>query len=224
MLVHLFEYLKKTYDLPGAGLFQYISFRAGVAVILSLVISLITGRRIINWLRALQIGETVRDLGLAGQVSKAGTPTMGGIIIVAATLIPCLLLARLDNVYILLMLFSTVWMFAIGFLDDYIKVFKKDKEGLKGRFKIAGQVGLGLIVGLTMLLNDEVVVRMDGATAQQHGYAVMDSVVVKVREGDRFVDKRLYHVKAPITNVPFFKKNELDYSRFLWFLDDNARR
>lgn len=224
MLVHLFEYLKKTYDLPGAGLFQYISFRAGVAMILSLLISLIIGKYIINWLRSLQIGETVRDLGLAGQTSKAGTPTMGGIIIVAATLIPCLLLARLDNVYILLMLFSTIWMFAIGFLDDYIKVFKKDKKGLKGRFKIAGQVGLGLIVGLTMLLSDEVVVRMDGATAQQNGYTVVDSVIVKVREGDCFVDKRLYHVKAPITNVPFFKNNELDYSRFLWFLGDNTRR
>jgi len=223
MLVHLFEYLKKTYDLPGAGLFQYISFRAGVAMILSLLISLVIGRRIIEWLRSLQIGETVRDLGLAGQTSKAGTPTMGGIIIIAATLVPCLLLARLDNVYILLMLFSTVWMFAIGFIDDYIKVFKKDKKGLKGVFKIAGQVGLGLIVGMTMLVNDEVVVRMEPKVAISNGYEVMDSVRVQVREGDRFVDHKLYYVKAPITNVPFIKNNELDYSRFLWFLGDNAR-
>ncbi len=223
MLVHLFEYLKKTYDLPGAGLFQYISFRAGVAMILSLLISLVIGRRIIDWLRSLQIGETVRDLGLAGQTSKAGTPTMGGIIIVAATLVPCLLLARLDNVYILLMLFSTVWLFAIGFIDDYIKVFKKDKKGLKGIFKIAGQVGLGLIVGITMLVNDEVVVRMEPQVAVANGYEVMDSVTVKVREGDRFVDHKLYYAKAPITNVPFMKNNELDYSRFLWFLGDNAR-
>lgn len=222
MLVHLFEYLKKTYDLPGAGLFQYISFRAGVAMILSLIISLIIGRRIIDWLRSLQIGETVRELGLAGQTSKAGTPTMGGIIIVAATMIPCLLLARLDNVYILLMLFSTVWMFAIGFLDDYIKVFKKDKEGLKGRFKIAGQVGLGLIVGITMLVNDEVVVRMEPSVATANGYEITETQLIKDNSAPNTY-KLWAYVKAPITNVPFFKNNELDYSRFLWFLGDNAR-
>ena len=222
MLYYLFDYLKNAYDLPGAGLFQYISFRAGLGVILSLVISIIIGKHIINWLRSMQIGETVRDLGLAGQTSKAGTPTMGGIIIVAATMIPCLLLARLDNVYILLMLFCTVWMFAIGFIDDYIKVFKKDKQGLKGVFKIAGQVGLGLIVGVTMLLNDEVVVRMDPKAAEQHGYEVMESLFVKDRtEADTY--KEIVYVKAPITNVPFFKNNELDYSRLMWFLGDNAR-
>ncbi len=222
MLVHLFEYLKDHYDLPGAGLFKFISFRAGLAMLLSLLISMIIGKRIIDWLRMSQIGETVRDLGLAGQTSKAGTPTMGGIIIVAATLIPCLLLARLDNVYILLMLFSTVWMFAIGFLDDYIKVFKKDKEGLKGRFKILGQVGLGLIVGITMLVNDEVVVRMEPEVAAQKGYKVMESLYVKDASVPNTY-KEMVYVKAPITNVPFFKNNELDYSRFLWFLGDNAR-
>ena len=132
MLYHLFEFLRKNYDLPVAGLFQFISFRAGLAMILSLLISLVIGKYIINWLRSLQIGETVRTLGLQGENLKAGTPTMGGIIIIAATLIPCLLLARLDNVYILLMLFSTIWMATIGFVDDYIKVFKKDKKGLKG--------------------------------------------------------------------------------------------
>jgi phospho-N-acetylmuramoyl-pentapeptide-transferase len=222
MLTHLFEYLKEHYDLPGAGLFKFISFRAGIAMLLSLLISLVIGRHIIDWLRKAQIGETVRDLGLAGQTSKAGTPTMGGIIIVAATLIPCLLMARLDNVYILLMLFSTVWMFAIGFIDDYIKVFKKDKEGLKGRFKIMGQVGLGLIVGITMLVNDEVVVRMDPEVAEQKGYTVMESLYVKdLTEPNTY--KAMVYVKAPITNVPFFKNNELDYSRFLWFLGDNAR-
>ncbi len=222
MLTHLFEYLKEHYDLPGAGLFKFISFRAGIAMLLSLLISLVIGKRIIDWLRKAQIGETVRDLGLAGQTSKAGTPTMGGIIIVAATLIPCLLMARLDNVYILLMLFSTVWMFAIGFIDDYIKVFKKDKEGLKGRFKIMGQVGLGLIVGITMLVNDEVVVRMDPEVAKQKGYTVMESLYVKdLTEPNTY--KEMVYVKAPITNVPFFKNNELDYSRFLWFLGDNAR-
>jgi len=222
MLVHLFEYLKEHYDLPGAGLFKFISFRAGVAMLLSLLISMIIGRRIIDWLRKSQIGETVRDLGLAGQTSKAGTPTMGGIIIVAATMIPCLLLARLDNVYILLMLFSTVWMFGIGFLDDYIKVFKKDKEGLKGKFKIMGQVGLGLIVGITMLVNDEVVVRMEPEVAAQKGYKVMETLFVKDPATPNTY-KEMVYVKAPITNVPFFKNNELDYSRFLWFLGDNAR-
>ena len=222
MLVHLFEYLKEHYDLPGAGLFKFISFRAGVAMLLSLLISMIIGKHIINWLRKSQIGETVRDLGLAGQTSKAGTPTMGGIIIVAATIIPCLLMARLDNVYILLMLFSTIWMFAIGFLDDYIKVFKKDKQGLKGQFKIMGQVGLGLIVGITMLMNEEVVVRMEPEVAAQNGYEVTETLFVK----DPIVPntyKEMVYVKAPITNVPFLKNNELDYSRFLWFLGDNAR-
>ncbi|MFN0033413.1 MAG: phospho-N-acetylmuramoyl-pentapeptide-transferase [Saprospiraceae bacterium] len=222
MLTYLFEYLKEHYDLPGAGLFKFISFRAGVGMILSLLISMIIGKRIIDWLRKAQIGETVRDLGLAGQTSKAGTPTMGGIIIVAATLIPCLLMARLDNVYILLMLFCTVWMFAIGFLDDYIKVFKKDKAGLKGRFKILGQVGLGLIVGFTMLMNDEVVVRMEPEVAAQKGYEVTETLFVKDPSAPNTY-KEMVYVKAPITNVPFFKNNELDYSRFLWFLGDNAR-
>ncbi|MBX2889562.1 MAG: phospho-N-acetylmuramoyl-pentapeptide-transferase [Saprospiraceae bacterium] len=222
MLYYLFDYLDREFDLPGAGLFQYISFRAGMALILSLVISIIIGKHIINWLRSMQIGETVRELGLAGQTSKAGTPTMGGIIIVAATLIPCLLLAQLDNIYILLMLVSTVWMFTIGFLDDYIKVFKKDKEGLKGKFKIAGQVGLGLIVGITMLVNDEVVVRMDPSLATQRGYEVTQSLFVKDKEKPNTY-KEVVYVKAPITNVPFFKDNELDYSRILWFLGDNAR-
>lgn len=222
MLYYLFEYLKKTYDLPGAGLFQFISFRAGVAMVLSLLISMIIGKRIIKWLQTLQIGETVRDLGLAGQVSKAGTPTMGGIIIIAATLIPCLLMARLDNPYIILMIFSTLWMFAIGFVDDYIKVFKKDKKGLKGIFKVMGQVGLGLIVGVTMLLSEEVVVRMEPQAAEAGGYRVMETLFVKDNTTPNTY-KEMVYVKAPITNVPFFKNNELDYSRLLWFLGDNAR-
>lgn len=219
MLYEFFKWLENTWDLPGAGVFQYISFRAGAAIILSLIISLIIGKRIIDGLRRLQIGETVRDLGLQGENLKAGTPTMGGVIIIAATLIPCLLLARLDNVYILLMLFATIWMAAIGFLDDYIKVFKKDKKGLKGIFKILGQVGLGLIVGVTMLVSDEVVVRMEPEQAALHGYEVKK--VVFVKDGENTY-KELVHVKAPITNVPFFKNNELDYSRVLWFLGDNA--
>jgi phospho-N-acetylmuramoyl-pentapeptide-transferase len=221
MLYHLFEYLRKHYDLPGAGLFQFISFRAGLAMILSLLISLVIGKYIINWLRSLQIGETVRNLGLQGENLKAGTPTMGGIIIIAATLIPCLLLARLDNVYILLMLFSTIWMATIGFVDDYIKVFKKDKKGLKGIFKVMGQVGLGLIVGITLLVSDEVVVRMEPEVAAQRGYEVMRTVFVKDSEAPNTY-RELVHVKAAITNVPFFKNNELDYSKILWFLGDNA--
>ncbi len=223
MLYHLFDYLQKHYDLPGAGLFQFISFRAGVAMLLSLLISLVIGKYIIRWLQRMQIGESIRDLGLQGQNLKAGTPTMGGIIIIAATIVPCLLMARLDNVYILLMLFSTIWMAAIGFVDDYIKVFKKDKKGLKGIFKIMGQVGLGLIVGITMLVNDEMVVRMDPETAAQNNYEVVNSVFIADRaSAEKNAFKELVHVKAPITNVPFFKNNELDYSRVLWFMGDNA--
>jgi phospho-N-acetylmuramoyl-pentapeptide-transferase len=225
MLVHLIEYLKDAIDFPGAGLFKYISFRAGLALVLSLVISLLVGRRIIARLRKLQIGETIRDLGLKGENLKAGTPTMGGIIIILATLVPCLLLARLDNIYIQLMLFSTVWMATIGFVDDYIKVFKKDKEGLKGRFKIAGQVGLGLIVGVTLLVSDDVVVRMEPEVAAANGFRVTDTVQVKVwnKQTDKIEEKPYVYAKAPITNVPFLKNNELDYSRILWFLGDNAR-
>ena len=218
MLYHLFEYLNKHFDLPGAGMFHYISFRAGLAVILSLVISMVIGRSIIQWLRSLQIGETVRNLGLHGENLKAGTPTMGGIIILAATLIPCLLLARLDNTYILLMLFCTIWMATIGFIDDYIKVFKKDKAGLKARFKVMGQVGLGLIVGFTMLISEEVVVRVTPEFAAANGYKVTNMVLVKGEAGY----KEMAYVKAPITNVPFLKNNELDYSKILWFLGDNA--
>jgi phospho-N-acetylmuramoyl-pentapeptide-transferase len=220
MLYHLFEYLRKHYDGPGLGLFQYISFRAGLAMVLSLLISLVIGKRIINKLRSLQIGETIRDLGLKGENLKAGTPTMGGIIIIAATIIPCLLLARLDNVYIILMLVATVWMAAIGFVDDYIKVFKKDKKGLKGIFKILGQVGLGLIVGITMLVNHDVVVRLKPEVARQFHYQKITEVMVPDRVTGKHVE--MWHVKAPITNVPFFKNNELDYSRVLWFLGDNA--
>ncbi len=222
MLVHLFEYLQQHYDLPGAGLFRYISFRAGAAMLLALLFSMIIGKQIIEKLRKLQIGETVRDLGLSGQNIKAGTPTMGGIILVAATLLPVLLFARLNNVYIILMIVSTVWMFIIGFIDDYIKVFKKDKEGLKGRFKIMGQIGLGLIVGITMLVNDHVVVRMSPQVAEEHGYVVTDTILVK-NPGSEQTFTTMVYAKAPITNVPFVKNNELDYSRLLWFLGDNAR-
>jgi phospho-N-acetylmuramoyl-pentapeptide-transferase len=217
MLYQLFEFLEKQYDLPGAGLFQYISFRAGLAIVLSLVISILMGGRIINFLRKLQIGETVRDLGLAGEKQKSGTPTMGGVIIILATVIPCLLLARLDNIYIILMLFSMVWLSAIGFADDYIKVFKKDKQGLKGIFKIAGQIGLGLIVGITMLVNDEIVVRVSSDVAQENGYEIVSTpkLSLDTQVGD-------VNAKAAITNVPFMKNNELDYAKVLSFLGDKS--
>ena len=159
MLYYLFQYLESMFDIPGARLFSYITFRSVAAFILSLFIATIIGRRIINRLQIRQIGELVRDLGLEGQMAKKGTPTMGGIIIIIAILVPCLLVGRLGNIYMILMLVTTVWLGAIGFLDDYIKVFKKDKEGLHGRFKIVGQVGLGLIVGLTLYLSPEVVIR-----------------------------------------------------------------
>ena len=175
MLYYLFQYLESSFDFPGARLFSYISFRSGGAFILALFIATIIGRRIINKLQILQIGELVRDLGLEGQMSKKGTPTMGGIIIIIAILIPCLLVGRLGNIYMILMLITTVWLGAIGFLDDYIKVFKKDKEGLHGRFKIVGQVGLGLIVGLTLFLSPDVVIR-ENVAVQTPG---ADTEVVK---------------------------------------------
>ena len=159
MLYYLFTYLDKHFDFPGAGVFQYITFRTTMAVIVSLVISLLMGKTLIAYLHRKQVGETIRDLGLDGQKEKQGTPTMGGLIILAAILIPTLLFAKLNNVYIILMIITTVWMGAIGFIDDYIKVFKKNKEGLAGRFKIVGQVGLGLIVGYTMFFHPSIVVK-----------------------------------------------------------------
>jgi phospho-N-acetylmuramoyl-pentapeptide-transferase len=161
MLYYLFEYLQNAYDFPGAGLFQYISFRAAMAIISSLLVSLVFGGKIINIIRNKQIGEQVRELGLSGEESKKGTPTMGGLIILAAILIPTLLFAKLDNIYIIIMIISTLWLGAIGFIDDYIKVYKKDKEGLAGKFKILGQVGIGLIVGLVMVFHGDIVVKED---------------------------------------------------------------
>jgi len=219
MLYYLFEFLENQYDVPGAGLFRYISFRAGSAIILSLMISLLLGGRIIRYLQRMQVGETVRDLGLEGQIQKSGTPTMGGVIIILATLVPCLLLARLDNIYVLLMITVTVWMAMIGGADDYIKVFLKDKRGLKGRFKVIGQVIIGLLVGLVMLYHQDVVVRMDVGEALSRGAQVMETVKsVDVRG----VTKEMVYVKTTLTNVPFLKDNNLDYSNMLNFLGDNA--
>ncbi len=200
-------------------LFEYLTFRAALAIILSLIISMLFGGRIIKFLQKLQVGETVRDLGLAGQKEKEGTPTMGGIIIIMAIIIPCLLVAKLDNVYILLMLLSTTWMGIIGFVDDYIKVFKKDKKGLSGKFKILGQVVLGLLVAVTMLMSQEVVVRMEYSEADKLGYKneIVNQFQSKVT-GDTMVD-----VKTTLTNVPFIKAKFWDYSKLLPFLKGNAK-
>ena len=210
MLYYLFQYLESTFDIPGARLFSYISFRSGVAFILSLFIATIIGRRIINKLQLLQIGEIVRDLGLEGQMSKKGTPTMGGIIIIIAILIPCLLVGRLGNIYMILMLVTTVWLGVIGFLDDYIKVFKKDKEGLHGRFKIVGQVSLGLIVGLTLFLSPDVVIR-ENVAVQTPG------------ETTEVVKYEAENIKSTQTTIPFFKNNNLDYADLVPFLGEHAQ-
>src|SRR6188768_3766927 len=159
MLYYLFDYLDKHFNIPGAGVFQYISFRAGMAAFFSLMITIFFGKKLISFLRKKQVGEDIRDLGLEGQIQKKGTPTMGGIIIITAILVPTLLFAKLDNVYVILLIVTTVWLGMIGFLDDYIKVFRKNKEGLAGRFKIIGQVTIGIVVGLTLYFNDNVIVR-----------------------------------------------------------------
>ena len=207
MLYYIFKYLDEAYNLPGAGLFQYITFRSGIAVILSLLISTIYGKRIINYLRNKQVGETVRELGLDGQVQKAGTPTMGGIIIILATLVPVLLLAKLDNIYIILLLVTTIWMGSIGFLDDYIKVFKKDKEGLKGRFKVIGQIGLGIIVGVTLYFHPNVTIKED--------------VVLKKQGIETIIKTTSPEVKSMETTIPFMKNNTFDYSELLSFMGDD---
>jgi len=212
MLYYLLEYLEKYYDFPGSGLYKYLSFRAGLALMLSLLISTIYGKRIIRLLQRKQIGETVRDLGLTGQNEKAGTPTMGGIIIILATLIPVLLLAKLDNVYTLLLLITTVWMGAIGFIDDYIKTFRKNKDGLKGRFKILGQIGLGIIVGATLYFNDNVTIK-----SEKTGIGRTRTEVVAEKATENFVPE----VKSTKTTIPFVKNNEFDYADLIAWAGDN---
>lgn len=221
MLYYLFEYLDKEFDLPGAGLFKYLSFRTGVGILLSLIISLLLGNRIIRSLKRMQIGETVRDLGLEGQMQKQGTPTMGGLIILLAILVPCLLLARLDNVYIIIMLLTTVWMGAIGFIDDYIKIFRKNKQGLKAKFKLFGQIALGLIIGLTMLLHHDVVVRLTPEEAAQNNYRVISHVKIQDQSLDG-QERDMVYAKSTMTNVPFFKENLFDYKTLLSWMGDKA--
>ena len=203
MLYYLFEYLHKVLNVPGTGVFQYITFRSALALILSLLISTIFGKRIINFLRNQQVGETVRELGLAGQTQKAGTPTMGGLIIIIATLIPVVLLTKLNNIYIILLIVTTLWMGTIGFIDDYIKIFKKDKEGLKGIFKVIGQVGLGLIVGSVLYLHPGVTVRKD----------VKDKV--SLTQTENVIPQAPIEEKSTATTIPFFKNNEFDYAELL---------
>jgi len=208
MLYHLFDFADIAYDIPGTGVFRYISFRAGMSALLSLIITISFGHHIINWIRKKQIGESIRDLGLEGQVAKKGTPTMGGLMLIAAIIIPTILFANIYNVYIILLLISTIWLGTIGFIDDYIKVFKKNKEGLAGKFKIIGQIGIGIIVGATLFFNDNVVVR-----EFQTPVSIEEGVV----ETPAFRD-----IKTAKTTIPFVKGNELNYENLLGFLGEEA--
>ncbi|RZS94683.1 phospho-N-acetylmuramoyl-pentapeptide-transferase [Cecembia calidifontis] len=207
MLYPIFEYLDKVLDIPGTGVFRYISFRAGMAALLSLIITITFGKNIIEWIRKKQIGETVRDLGLAGQAEKKGTPTMGGLMMIAGIIVPTLLFANVNNVYIILLLITTVWLGGIGFLDDYIKVFRKNKEGLAGRFKIVGQVTVGIIVGATLYFHEGVVVRE---------FTNPISIEEGVVETPAYKD-----VKVAKTTIPFLKNNELNYENFFGFLGED---
>ncbi|MBK9109003.1 MAG: phospho-N-acetylmuramoyl-pentapeptide-transferase [Saprospiraceae bacterium] len=220
MLYYLFQFTEKILHLPGGRLFQYISFRAALAILLSLVISMIFGSAIIRKLKNLQIGETVRDLGLTGQKEKEGTPTMGGIIIILAIIIPTLLLTRLDNVYIQLVLFTTVWMGLIGFADDYIKVFLKDKQGLKAAFKIAGQIVCGLVIAVVMLYHEKVLVRMPKAEALKQQYMIVEEFTSY--DPVKNLTTEFVYVKTQLTNVPFLKGNRFDYYWIVEFFGDNA--
>lgn len=209
MLYYLFEYFDKSLNIPGTGVFQYITFRSGLAVLLSLMISTIYGKRIINFLRNQQVGETVRELGLEGQTQKAGTPTMGGLIIIIATLIPVLLLAKLNNIYIVLLVVTTLWMGTIGFVDDYIKIFKKDKQGLKGIFKVIGQVGLGLVVGWVLYFHPGVTVRKD-----------IGKATYSFNQTENVITQAPVEEKSTATTIPFFKNNEFDYAEILKWAGD----
>ncbi|PQB03681.1 phospho-N-acetylmuramoyl-pentapeptide-transferase [Aureitalea marina] len=213
MLYYLFEYLDKAYDLPGAGLFQYITFRAAMSVILSLTIATVYGKKIISYLQRKQVGETIRDLGLEGQQQKAGTPTMGGIIIILATIVPVLLFAKLENIYVILLIVTTLWMGTIGFIDDYIKKFKQDKAGLPGKFKVVGQVGLGVIVGATMYFHP-------GVTVQRQK---SDTVQVEQTENLTSKDKFYPEEKTLLTTIPFVKDNEINYEKLVTWAGEEYR-
>jgi phospho-N-acetylmuramoyl-pentapeptide-transferase len=221
MLYYLFRYLD-TLDFPGAGVFNYLSFRSAAAVITSLIIAMLIGKRIIKALQRKQIGETIRDLDLEGQYRKQGTPSMGGIIIIASILVPVLLFARLDNIYIILMIITTIWIGMIGFLDDYIKIFKKNKEGLAGRFKIIGQVTLGLIVAVTLYLSDDVVVRVNVTAPSNVTVTAMD--VSREEAGELVAESTAVNVKSTKTTIPFVKNNEFDYSWLVPFAKGKTKQ
>jgi len=215
MIYYLFEYLEKM-NFQGAGVFQYISFRVAASIILSLIISLVFGKRIIGALTRMQIGETIRDLGLEGEKQKKGTPTMGGIIIIASILIPTLLFCQIHNVYILLLILTTVWLGIVGFIDDYIKVIKKDKEGLSGRLKVVGQFGLGIIVGLTMYYNSNVNIVRETTDGLNPKYSVADKVRGEFPRKDSL--RTFVKVRSAVTTIPFAKKHELSYAKIAsWF-------
>lgn len=218
MFYHLFDYLQQ-FDFPGAGLFQYISFRSAMTVIASLIISLIFGKRIINLLTKKQIGEDVRELGLKGEQKKSGTPSMGGLIILASILIPTLLFANLTNIYIILMLITTIWLGTVGFTDDYIKIFKQNKAGLAGKFKIAGQVILGLIVGVTLYMSEDVTIRKKIPKEEIEGKTAVEVMNKDIREVKTNGQKQYTKdVKSTSTTIPFFKNNEFDYAYLVAFM------
>ena len=222
MFYYLFNYLDEHLNIPGAGVFQYISFRAALAIIVSLVITMLFGKLLITYLRVKQVGETVRDLGLEGQMKKQGTPTMGGLIIIIAILIPTFLFAKLHNVYILLLIFTTIFLGLIGFIDDYIKVFKKDKEGLKGRFKVIGQVGIGLIVGCVLYFSDSVVIR---EKLNNPDDIIFNNQVVETDiTSDRMPLYSTETSKSTKTTIPFVKNNEFDYAKILSWLGEGYER
>lgn len=219
MLYYIFDWLQKHLHVPGSGLFRFISFRAAGAIIISLLISLVLGKRLVNFLRRKQVGETVRDLGLDGQKQKEGTPTMGGLIIIAAIIIPTLLFAKLNNVYVILMLLSTVWLGLVGFIDDYIKVFKKDKKGLHGKFKIVGQIGLGIIVGCTLYWNENVTLRREVVKNDKQMELAIEKASPEKR--DSLLQSKFVDVRMPITTIPFVKGHEFNYGRLVsWFCND----
>lgn len=220
MLYHIFHTLEQYMHIPGARLFEFLSFRAAMAAILSLVISIILGDLVINKLRKLQIGETVRDLGLQGQKEKQGTPTMGGILILMSILIPTFLFAKLNNIYIIIMIIATIWLGTIGFLDDYIKVFRKNKEGLKGRFKVIGQVGLGVFVGAVMYFHPDIYVKQEVTKAEAAKFPIEQISTVTDFEGE---ERYMASIDEPITNIPFFKGNEFNYEKILTVINPSLK-
>lgn len=224
MIYYLIKYLNASGKIPGTGVFDYLTFRAAAAIILSLIISMVFGKSIVAFLQRKQVGETIRDLGLEGEKKKQGTPTMGGLIILLAILVPTLLLAKVDNVYVLIMMVSTVWLGLVGFLDDYIKVFKKDKRGLAGKFKIMGQVGLGLIIGCTLFFNKNVTVRRQIIKENQHKEIMLMSGKLTQAQKDSLIVHNYVDVKLPITTIPFVKTHEFNYAKLLSWMGDGYER